>query len=976
MSCHFVSKKSVLASYPSRKHQLTKMDEEQFGVRVQQEVQQAVANSQRDLMDQISGLISSKFGTFEARFSENQRELSEFQLSKIQQNILTNDNYQFKKKSCEDQFKFNSKVIGTLRDAEVHADNDSHRQELKQDIAEGIKLLNHRQKLIRMADASDLGWRIVDEYMKNPLASDEEDEKRMNRAEARASKKVKQERQKKQEKWQKTRNGRYHPYVQQGQATATVTSAGAPINTVVSTPRRQGVCFECGMPNHWKYECPNRKAVPVVNNKISNFSFDIAQSSNFSCDIAQSRSVCHTVLSSGSMSLDNTSLSGQSGEDVNIESQSLLSNTITSNQSPVGRLKECVSQWEVAGTNDYILSVVKGGYRIPFKDLPDSVYLKNNRSARENPTFVSSEIKSLLEKQCIVKVSEQPYVINPLTVAYNRNGKPRLVLDCRHINHLLCSYKFKYEDVSVVKQLFKQGDYAFCFDLKSAYHHIQLFDLHRTYCGFAWTEQGRTDFYTFCVLPFGLKTAGYIFSKLMRVVVAYWRSMGFRIVMFLDDGIGGDKSYQEALHVSKFVRESLPKFGFLIAEDKCSWEPSQVCTWLGYVWRFIDGFIFVTEERIRRLEATLDSLLFQLGADQVRLVPVRFLACVVGQIISLQNVIGKLVRLKTRFLYRSILSRLSWNSLVHVDDEALGEIRFWRQNVRLLNDKGMSIAFDSTCEIDAFSDASAVGYGGYLSLCAGALAEGTEVFGAWNHVEKLSSSTYREAEAVRRVLNSHVNILQGKKVKWFSDNKNVKNVLRSGSSKSDLQEIALDIHETCNERGITLIPEWICRSENEAADGLSRGLDSDDWQIQTWVFEQIDQTWGKHTVDRFASNLNAHCSRFNSRFWCPGTEGVDAFDQCWSGECNWIVPPPRDLLKVFAKLERDEAKGTVILPLWKSAPFWPVLQPYQGNFAQFVKDVKVLPQYNVIQRGNGNNGIFGRNPLTCKLMAVKVDFAI
>ena len=69
--------------------------------------------------------------------------------------------------------------------------------------------------------------------------------------------------------------------------------------------------------------------------------------------------------------------------------------------------------------------------------------------------------------------------MNPLTVAYNRHGKPRLVLDCRHINHLLCTYQFKYKDVSVVRQLFKTGDFTFVFDLKSAYHHIR-YDLSET----------------------------------------------------------------------------------------------------------------------------------------------------------------------------------------------------------------------------------------------------------------------------------------------------------------------------------------------------------------------------------------------------------------------------------------------------------------------------------------------------------------
>ena len=133
------------------------MDAENFEERVQREVQQAVASSQKSFMDDISGLISSKFSSFEARFSDNQKELSESQLSKIQQNILSNENYQFKKKSCEDQFKFNSKVLGKLLDAEVHAESGAHRQEIKPNISEGIKLINTRQKLIRMADANERG---------------------------------------------------------------------------------------------------------------------------------------------------------------------------------------------------------------------------------------------------------------------------------------------------------------------------------------------------------------------------------------------------------------------------------------------------------------------------------------------------------------------------------------------------------------------------------------------------------------------------------------------------------------------------------------------------------------------------------------------------------------------------------------------------------------------------------------------------
>ena len=49
-------------------------------------------------------------------------------------------------------------------------------------IVEGKELIRKRQKLIRIADKSADGWRVVDEYVSDELASGSEDEKRLERA--------------------------------------------------------------------------------------------------------------------------------------------------------------------------------------------------------------------------------------------------------------------------------------------------------------------------------------------------------------------------------------------------------------------------------------------------------------------------------------------------------------------------------------------------------------------------------------------------------------------------------------------------------------------------------------------------------------------------------------------------------------------------------------------------------------------------
>ena len=58
---------------------------------------------------------------------------------------------------------------------------------------------------------------------------------------------------------------------------------------------------------------------------------------------------------------------------------------------------------------------------------------------------------------------------------------------------------------------------------------------------------------------------GHIFSKVLRVVVKFWRANGHKI-MFLDDGIGGSVRYDMALVSRNVARETLLSLGLLIAK--------------------------------------------------------------------------------------------------------------------------------------------------------------------------------------------------------------------------------------------------------------------------------------------------------------------------------------------------------------------------------------------------------------------------
>ena len=111
------------------------------------------------------------------------------------------------------------------------------------------------------------------------------------------------------------------------------------------------------------------------------------------------------------------------------------------------------------------------------------------------------------------------------------------MINFRHLNSFLWKQKFKYEDLRTALLLFEIGDMAFTFDLKSGYHHVDIHESCWKYLGFRWDIEDTRTYFVFKVLPFGLSTACYFFTKLLRPLVKFWRGHNFKVVVYLDDGI-------------------------------------------------------------------------------------------------------------------------------------------------------------------------------------------------------------------------------------------------------------------------------------------------------------------------------------------------------------------------------------------------------------------------------------------------------
>ena len=247
-----------------------------------------------------------------------------------------------------------------------------------------------------------------------------------------------------------------------------------------------------------------------------------------------------------------------------------------------GRLRSHVQFWEEIGAYSNILDIIKNGYKIPFYSLPSTCFQKNNKSALQHGDFVGKAIAELLDDCLIEECSEVPYIVNPLTVSVQSNGKKRLILDLRCVNLHVLKQRVKYEDMRTALMYLKENSFMFSFDLHAAYHHIEMFYPHTEFWGFSWIVGGEQKIFMFLVLPFGLKSAPYIFTKITRPLIKRWRGDGKRVVMYLDDGIGFDQTFESAVAISKSVHSDLRSSGFVINERKSMWNPIQCLDWLGY----------------------------------------------------------------------------------------------------------------------------------------------------------------------------------------------------------------------------------------------------------------------------------------------------------------------------------------------------------------------------------------------------------
>jgi len=429
-------------------------------------------------------------------------------------------------------------------------------------------------------------------------------------------------------------------------------------------------------------------------------------------------------------------------------------------------------------------------------------------STREDE-ICSQEISSLLTKGAIEITTECiGQFISPFFVISKSSGGWRFILNLKHLNLFVTTQHFKLEDWKTVIRLISPNDFLATIDLVDAYLLLPIHQEDRKFLRFRFREQ----LFQFRVFPFGLASAPYIFTKILRPVLHFLREKGFLSVVYLDDFLLIAPTYNLCVKNVTATRNLLSSLGFIINKHKSKLTPAKSCKFLGFI---IDTEYFAISIPADRRNSLLQMTLAILDKKRCK---VRELASYIGSLISICPAV------QYGILHTKILEREKFLALTSSNDDfeaqmhlppSLREDLLWWKDI-FSDDSQRNYIRSGLFDLEIFSDASLTGWG---AVCAE-----NRTHGFWSSQDKQHHINYLELLAVFHALRCFAPHLRGSEILLRIDNSTaVSYINRMGSIKFPaLSELARKIWSWCAKRDIFIYASYIPSAQNFEADAESR----------------------------------------------------------------------------------------------------------------------------------------------------------
>ena len=577
-----------------------------------------------------------------------------------------------------------------------------------------------------------------------------------------------------------------------------------------------------------------------------------------------------------------------------------------------GQIAYAWHEWQNLTSDPTILQVVKG---VKIEFCPGQTPVQANvRPSKFNCTqqgIVANEIQNLLKKGVIKRsMHEQGEFISPIFLRAKPDGTHRVILNLKEFNQFVEYHHFKMDTLETAVNMMKPGCFMASIDLKDAYYSVPICIEHQKFLKFEFNDQ----LYQFTCMPNGLSCAPRLFTKLLKPVYETLHNKGYLNLGYIDDSYLQGETRSECCENVENTAALLNKLNFHLHPTKSVTNPTLKLTFLGFLLDSKAMTVSPTEEKIQKTIKTCEKLL---NKQHPRISEV---AEVIGIIVS--NFPGaqygplhyRTLELdKTKAL---ALNKGDYKSHMQLSNAAKTELKWLVDNMQHVNRE----ILHPNPQLVIQTDASKKGWGAVLGS--------QETGGRWAYSEATKHINILELQAAFFALKAFCKPSKNTHVQLQIDNTTaVAYIMHMGGSKShQLNRLAKEMWSWCIEKNIWLSAVHIAGKINASADNRSRKFsDKHEWALNNSQFQEIARAFPELDIDLFASRLNNKLPAYCSWKPDPGCAYVDAFTINWNSLNFFAFPPFSMIPKCVQKINQDKAKGILIIPVWPTQSWFPLV---------------------------------------------------
>ena len=500
-----------------------------------------------------------------------------------------------------------------------------------------------------------------------------------------------------------------------------------------------------------------------------------------------------------------------------------------------GRLQHYWPEWVQRGANGWVVLMLRWGYRIEWLNRPPLCTTPSVASRYSDPALhaaLAGAIQDLLSKRAIEPVmnTNSPGFYSRLFLTPKATGGWRPIIDLKRLNPYVKGSLYKQETPQQIRLSLYKGMWAISLDLKDAFFHIPIREGSRKYLRFSF--EGKV--YQYRALPFGLKTAPWIFTKVISQVLAMPELKELSIHPYLDDWITPVPSFPEGIAAAHKLVHTCTTVGLKVNIEKSMLIPCQNFDYLGTHYDLVRGLMGVTTTQQDKITLRITTFLSKPQQPAIKWLSV------LGLLGSQEKVV-RYGRCRIRTIQWALKSQWQmthhgWFQPVWITPETRQACLWWadRSNTTLT----MPI-HTPTPDVTVTTDASTAGWGGF--------AGHSSFHGTWSREESSLHINCLETRAIRLTLEQLLPP-PGSTILCMTDNTSALcQVNKQGGTRSwSLHLEAQALFRLAESHRWLLTAKHIPGSKNVLADLLSRRhqIASTEWTLKWEPLLQLFEKWG------------------------------------------------------------------------------------------------------------------------------------